>query len=136
MSVNDSFTDEDLLAYLEERLPVADSHRMEETLRNNEPVRQRLAHLIEQQDQGEHSVGEIWRRSRASCPARTVWAAWLAGRLGDAMAQYLKFHLEQIGCRHCQANVDDLQSAESHEISEGRTRKFFETSIGRLVPRH
>ena len=47
------------------------------------------------------------------------------------MTEYLQFHLDEIGCRFCQANVADLrQSADPN--AERRVRKYFETSVGRL----
>lgn len=125
--------DEDLLAYLDERLAPGVSSRIEQELRSSPELLRRAANLIEARDRGGHSLGEIWRRTRASCPSRAVWAAWVDGRLGDAMAQYLHFHLTNAGCSYCSASVDDLRRNDDAREAENRVRKIFQTSIGRLA---
>lgn len=124
--------DEDLLAYFDERLAPGESSRIEQALRSTPDLLTRAANLIEARDRGGHSLGEIWRRTRASCPSRAVWAAWVEGRLGDAMAQYLNFHLTKAGCSYCSASVDDLRRHDDARGAENRVRKIFQTSIGRL----
>lgn len=124
--------DEDLLAYFDERLAPGESARIEQALRSTPDLMTRAANLIEARDRGGHSLGEIWRRTRASCPSRAVWAAWVEGRLGDAMAQYLNFHLTKVGCSYCSASVDDLRRHDDARAAENRVRKIFQTSIGRL----
>lgn len=126
--------DEDLLAYFDERLETGESARIEQRLRESPRLLTRAGRLIDDRDRGGHTLGEIWRRSRASCPGRAVWAAWVDGRLGDAMSQYLNFHLESIGCRYCHANVEDLRHHDSSREAASRVRKIFETSVGRLQP--
>ncbi len=124
--------DEDLLAYFDERLAPGESIRIEHELRSTPELLSRAANLMEGRDRGGHSLGEIWRRTRASCPNRAVWAAWVEGRLGDAMAQYLNFHLIKAGCSYCLASVDDLRRHDDTRAAEHRVRKIFQTSIGRL----
>lgn len=124
--------DEDLLAWFDERLAPADSTRIEHELRNSPELLSRAVSLIEARDRGGHSLGEIWRRTRASCPSRAVWAAWVEGRLGDAMSQYLNFHLTEAGCAYCSASVADLRRHDDARAAETRVRKIFQTSIGRL----
>lgn len=125
--------DEDLLAWFDERLAPAESGRIEQELRSSPELLQRAAAMIETRDHGGHSLGEIWRRTRASCPGRAVWAAWVEGRLGDAMAQYLQFHLAEAGCSYCAASVEDLRRHDDARSAETRVRKIFQTSIGRLA---
>lgn len=126
--------DEDLLAYFDERLEAGESSRMELLLRESPELLMRASRLIDDRDRGGHTLGEIWRRTRASCPGRAVWAAWVEGRLGDAMSQYLSFHLQTVGCRYCHANVEDLRHHDSSREAASRVRKIFETSVGRLQP--
>lgn len=57
-------------------------------------------------------VGAVWRAGRASCPARHWLARSLAGTLVPGPAAYVRFHVEEIGCEWCQANLDDLARAE------------------------
>ena len=47
------------------------------------------------------------------------------------MTEHLQFHLDEIGCRLCHANVADL-SQSADPAAERRVRKYFETSDGRL----
>lgn len=125
------FSDEELLAYVDESLPVARSAEIENSLRNSEPLRQRLNELLTRQDQGGRTLGEIWRRDRVSCPSRSMWTSYLDNRVGEGFRRYLEFHLHTIGCRYCQANLHDLKSSED-AAAQSRRQKIFQTSIGRL----
>jgi RNA polymerase sigma factor (sigma-70 family) len=53
-------------------------------------------------------VAAVWRRSRASCPARHRIARRLAGSLEASMAEFIDFHIDSAGCPWCAANRDDL----------------------------
>lgn len=126
-----TFTDEELLAYVDESLPVERSAEIEGMLRNSDVLRRRLAALMAVQDQGGRTVGEIWRRGRVSCPGRPLWTAYLDGQVSETLRRYLEFHLETIGCRYCAANLDDLKSSDD-AAAQFRRQKIFQTSIGRL----
>lgn len=125
------FTDEELRAYADECLPEGRSAEIEAQLRGSKPLQNRLAGLLADSDQGGKSVGEIWRRSRISCPSRTVWASFIDGGIGAGLRQYLQFHLDVVGCRYCGANLDDLKSSEGAAAAV-RRQKIFQTSVGRL----
>ena len=132
-----SFTDEELLSYADERLPVERAAELERLLRESTKLVSRLAELLRDNYIGDRSLGAIWRRGRWSCPPRAVWAAFVEGRLGDGLSQYLRFHVETIGCRICQANLADLRQTEDTSGFEGRVRKIFQSSAGRLrMDRH
>lgn len=126
-----TFTDAELHAYLDEQLPVARSTELESALRSTPALSKRLAKLLGDSDRGGFSVEAVWRNRRLSCPARSTWALYLAGGLGDGLKQYLEFHLNTIGCRCCAANVEDLRRGLDSD-SQRRTRRVFETSIGHL----
>lgn len=126
-------TDEELRAYLAEQLPPERMALIEQSLRESEPLRQRLVTLIRETDQGGVTVGEVWRRGRLSCPTRSQLGAYLLGALDDAQREYLDFHLQTIGCRVCQANLTDLQQATAAAPEkQRRRRKYFESSAGYL----
>ena len=127
------FTDEELFAYADESLSSERCVLIEQTLRREPALVQRLTNLLSGRDQGEHSLGQLWRRNRLSCPSRAVWAAYVDGRLGDGLTQYLQFHLETVGCRVCAANYADLNRKDSSTESERRTRKIFQSSAGSLL---
>ena len=127
----ENFTDAELLAYLDEALPVARMAAVEDGLRRSEPLRSRTAALRQQREATGHSVGEIWRRSRLSCPTRHQLGSFLLGALAAEHADYVRFHLETVGCRLCAANLDDLrQASQPSSEAEQRRRKYFESSAG------
>jgi len=126
------FTDAELLAYLDEGLPVERMAAVENALRASADLRNRTAGLRSQRDGQGHSVGEIWRRGRLTCPTRHQLGSYLLGALPAQLAQYFRFHLETVGCRYCAANLEDLRLASSQSTSETtqRRQKFFQSSAG------
>ena len=84
-----------------------------------------------------HSLGEIWRRARLSCPSRQQLGSYLLGVLDDDHADYVTFHIETVGCRYCAANLTDLQrqQAEKSDTVQLRRRKYFQSSAGFLGKR-
>jgi hypothetical protein len=127
-----TFTDEELLAYADEQLSSERCASVEQCLRTDAVMLERLTSLLRARDQGDHSVGELWRRFRLSCPPRAVWGAYASGRLGDGLSNYLRFHVEVIGCRACAANLADLQHPDAANDNERRTKKIFQSSAGNL----
>ncbi len=124
----------DLEAYLDEALPSDQAARIELALRNDAALRKRLAAINARRDAGVHSLGEIWRRHRLTCPSRQELGSYLLGALPEAQEDYLVFHLETIGCRYCRANLTDMQKrqAEAHAEAESRRKKYFQSSAGYL----
>ena len=128
-----TITDEDLRAYLAEQLPAERMATIEQSLRDSEPLRQQLAVIARDYDHGGYSVGEVWRRSRLSCPTRGQLGAYLLQALDDGSREYIDFHLQTIGCRVCNANLADLQQANAAvPEKQRRRRKYFESSAGYL----
>ena len=126
------FTDAELLAYLDEALSVERMSALEQALRQNGELRSRAAALRQQRDEEGHSVGEIWRRGRLSCPSRHQLGSFLLGALPGELADYITFHLETVGCRYCNANLDDLREADKQSSNETaqRRQKYFQSSAG------
>jgi anti-sigma factor RsiW len=131
------FTDTELEAYLDEALPGDDMARVEAAARTDHQLAQRLAAIHAQRDGGCHSLGGIWRRHRLTCPTRSELGSYLLGVLAKEHAAYIAFHMEEAGCRLCQANHDDLkrQQAEQSDTGQRRRRKYFESSAGYLGKR-
>ena len=124
-------TDAQLLAYIDEQLDGILAADIERALRDSEALRARAVQLIHERDQGGATVGEIWRRHRLSCPTREQLGSFLLGISDDFETRYLAFHLRTIGCRYCQANLDDLQSTQTDtKQSQSRRQRFFESSRG------
>ena len=124
----------DLEAYLDEALPPEEMARIEKALRRDSALARQLATINARRDAGVHSLGEIWRRHRITCPSREQLGSYLLGVLPEEATDYLSFHVEVIGCRYCKANLADLQKqqAETPEVVETRRRKYFQSSAGYL----
>ena len=123
-------TQAELEAYLDEDLATEEMAQIENALRNDAKLLEALTRLNGRRDAGIQSVGEIWRRGHVSCPNREQLGSYLLGVLPEDQRTYVKFHVEQIGCRICQANLADLQRQQDElsEVSAGRRRKYFQSS--------
>jgi hypothetical protein len=124
----------DFEAYLDEALPADEMTAVERALREDHSLLKHLTTVHSRRNAGVHTLGEIWRRHRLSCPTREQLGSYLLQTLPDAVAEYLKFHLELVGCRYCQANLRDLESAlaEDSKTVETRRRRYFQSSAGYL----
>lgn len=128
-----SFSDVELEAYVDEALPAERMAAIEEAARVDKTLLSRLAAVNGRRDAGVHSLGEIWRRNRLSCPTREQLGNFLLGVAADDAAAYIRFHLDTIGCRYCQANLADLRSQHSErKTAEVRRKKYFQSSAGYL----
>ena len=126
-------TDEELLAYLDEMLPVERSAEIEQQLRERSDLRHRAALLSRRRDSSGHSVGEIWRRRLLSCPDRDTLGMYVLGVADADVEDYIEFHVQIVGCRVCSANLLDLkQVQQSSQETETRRRRYFESSAGLL----
>ena len=127
-------TQAELEAYLDEDLATEEMAQIENALRNDAKLLEALTRLNGRRDAGIQSVGEIWRRGHVSCPNREQLGSYLLGVLPEDQRTYVKFHVEQIGCRICQANLADLQRQQDElsEVSAGRRRKYFQSSSSYL----
>jgi hypothetical protein len=129
------YSNSELEAFLDEALPVERMAAIEEALRQSDELQKRLAAINGRRDAGVHSLGEIWRRHRLSCPTREQLGSYLLGVLARDAADYTKFHIETIGCRFCQASVADLkaqQTSAEAQVTEQRRQRYFQSSAGYL----
>lgn len=129
-----AFTEHDLEAYLDEELEPQAMAAIEEALRDDRKLARALTSIHGRRDAGVHSLGAIWRRHRVSCPTREQLGSYLLGVLDREQADYLKFHVETVGCRLCAANLADLRrrQEESAELITVRRKKYFDSSAGYL----
>jgi hypothetical protein len=103
-------TEQTLWDYLEYRLPPHRLAEVEQAVRASAELQALLLEINRRRDNGEHTVGGIWKRYHVSCPDRDAWMAYLMQRGDPQWLAYLRFHLEVIGCLRCRANVQDLSS--------------------------
>jgi hypothetical protein len=129
-----SITREQLHAYLDDALSDAENARVEQALRQSEPLRRALRQAMQERDRGEHSLGAVWRRERLTCPNRETLGSYLLQVLDDAEQDYFDFHLNTVGCPFCLANLADLQAAQKEPAprTKERRRRFFQSSAGFL----
>ncbi len=133
--MNREFTLAELEAYLDEALAPAEMADVELQIRERPELLKRLQAIHQRRDAGVHSLGEIWRRHRISCADRDTLGSFLLGVLPPEQADYWRFHIDQIGCRLCRANLDDLRQrqARMHDAI-ARQRRYFQSSAGFLKP--
>ena len=127
-------TREQLHAYLDDALSEAETARVEQALREQEPLRRQLHQVMQDRDRGEHSLGAVWRRERLTCPGRETLGSYLLEVLDEAEQDYIDFHLHTVGCPFCLANLADLeaQKKEPAPRAKERRRRFFQSSAGYL----
>ncbi len=125
----------ELEAYLDEALPSERMACIEQAMRDDPQLVTQLADSIGRRDAGVHSLGAIWRRHRLSCPTREQLGSYLLEVLAPGQADYVRFHLDSIGCRYCTSSLEDLRTqhaATDADQSASRRQKFYQTSAGYL----
>ena len=128
----------ELEAYLDESLSAERMVAIEEIVRKSDELQQRLTAINGRRDAGVHSLGEIWRRHRLSCPSREQLGSFLLGVLARDAGDYVRFHLETIECRYCLASLEDLRSQQTAQDADARTnrrQRYFQSSAGYLRKR-
>jgi hypothetical protein len=128
------FPPSDLEAYLDEALPPEEMARIEKAVREDAGLMRSLASIHARRGEGIHTLGEIWRQRRLSCPTRQQLGSSLLGAIDDDLARYIAFHVEVVGCRYCLANLADLrvQQDGAEPVVATRRRKYFQSSAGYL----
>jgi hypothetical protein len=128
------FSDAEIEAFLDEALPAEEMSRIEQSLRDDRELVRRLSAIHARRDAGVHSLGNIWRGNRLSCPTREQIGAYLLGTLDEQFADYVSFHIRVVGCRYCHANMADLSNRldANREESQARRRRYFQSSAGYL----
>lgn len=135
--MNKQFSTSDLEAFLDESLPAERMAAVENALRNDGELQKQLTTINGRRDAGVHSLGEIWRRHRLSCPSRDQLGSFLLGVLSSEESDYITHHINSIECRYCAASIEDLkvqQSAAANDVTQ-RRQKYFQSSVGHLRKR-
>ncbi len=132
--MSNAFSKTELEAFLDEALPVERMAAIEEALRHDATLQKPRSAVRGRRDAGVHSLGEIWRRHRLSCPTRERLGSYLLGVLPREEADYISFHVDRIECRYCAASIADLKAQQSTAEAETvrRRQKYFQSSVGHL----
>lgn len=120
--MDQKFSQSDLEAYLDEALPPEEMAQIEDELRNNPELGQRLVAIHGRRDAGVHTLGEIWRRHRLTCPSREQLTLYLDGKLGKEESDYVQFHLEEVHCRLCVASYEDIRISREDDTDDSVSR--------------
>ncbi len=76
---------------------------------------------------------EIWQEQRFTCPKRSTIGSWRLGSLDEEWAGYVDFHINNLGCNICLANLEDLDNELNKKAEyESVCQRIFESSIGFL----
>jgi hypothetical protein len=81
----------------------------------------------------ESFLSEVWEEYRPSCPKRTTLGSYILGTLDPAWQDYIDFHVTHLGCRFCNANLDDLRR-ETAAGSACFQARVMESSVGFFRP--
>ena len=103
---------------------------IEEAMRSDPEMGHQLVAIHGRRDAGVHTLGEIWRRHRLTCPSREKLTLYLDNKISGDEAKYIKFHLEVVHCRLCVASFEDIKisrGANDEEI-ESRHKRFLDRS--------
>lgn len=131
-----AFTDAELEAYLDESLDSGRATEIEDNLKTDPELLERLSVINGRRDAGVHTLGEIWRRNQIGVPTTEMMGNFLLGVCEEEESEYIKFRMEELKCPFTLAMYNDLlaQQNESAELSASRREKFFKTSAGFLKP--
>lgn len=72
---------------------------------------------------------EVWEDERLSCPKRSTIGGFLLNTLDAPWQAYVEFHLNQLACAFCRANLDDLQKQTAHDPRDLRQR-IMQSTVG------
>ncbi len=75
---------------------------------------------------------EVWEAQRPSCPKRSTIGAYLLGTLEPGWRDYVRFHIETLGCRFCRANLDDLKQQTAEPQRDALRDRIMQSTVGFL----
>lgn len=118
-------------AFIDDHLSEQETIRVEKAVRESPELQSQLSSIIANRDMGDHSIGAIWRREHLSCPSREELSSYKEEALDPQRIDYIKFHLETVGCKACKANLSDLNSTRgslNNRDANEKHRQFLENS--------
>ena len=118
-----TITKETLRAFLHDTLPDEQAAEVEKQLRTQAELRELYELVRVEEDRGEHSIGAIWRRNHLSCPTRDQLGGYLLQALDEDLFEYIGFHMDEIGCSFCTANMEDLQRKQAEATGPAKSRR-------------
>lgn len=77
-------------------------------------------------------IAQVWRNYRPSCPKRSTIGAYHLGTLEPEWRDYVDFHLNQLGCQFCRANLKDIEEQNKQKDSSKLCQRIMESTVGFL----
>jgi RNA polymerase sigma factor (sigma-70 family) len=94
--------------------------------------RQSLAQFNWEETEGADSIlTRVWEQLRPTCPKRSTLGRMLLGTLQPPWSEYVEFHVNQLGCAFCNANLTDLRRESTATPTQMRDR-LFQSTVGFL----
>ena len=78
------------------------------------------------------SLRQIWENQRPSCPKRTTLGKFSLQILPRDWTEFVDFHVNQLGCSYCRANLDEFADESELEDSNEFSQQLFHSTIGFL----
>lgn len=75
----------------------------------------------------------VWELQRPSCPKRTTLGKFVVGILPDDWSDYVNFHVNELGCNYCTANLTELGDLETNASNQNPADRLFQSTIGFLA---
>ncbi len=81
--------------------------------------------------EGEDLLTRVWEDMRLSCPKHSTIGKFFLGSLDDAWDEYLKFHIDEMGCHYCKASLEDIKEGTQKAQENIRAHdKIMRSTIG------
>ena len=77
-------------------------------------------------------LAQVWEQHRPSCPKRSTVGGYLLGTLDQPWHAYVDFHIKHLGCRFCQANLDDLEQQNDEAQPALLRDRIMQSTVGFL----
>lgn len=74
-----------------------------------------------------------WENLRPSCPKRTTLGKYVLEILPSDWNEFVHFHVDQLGCDYCRANMDELKNEAVSDSQSRASRQLFQSTVGFLV---
>lgn len=128
------FTDAELESYLDETLDSDRAIEIEQAVKEDPALLNRLSLINGRRDAGVHTLGEIWRRNQIGVPNAEMMGNYLLGVTSLDESDYIKFRMETLKCPFTLALFNDLQRQQNESQEQSRTRreKFYQSSANLL----
>ncbi len=78
------------------------------------------------------SLTSVWEAMRPSCPKRTTLGKYTLGILPANWEDFVRFHVESLGCTYCLANLGELQLPADAPEAAIQQQRMFNSTIGFL----